>query len=175
MAGRAEVLREGWNGVSFSIEQTAGQERTMVLEHEFQHTALVFIAGSLLGCQGPLPFTPLKDLYNLEVATTRDSYVAGDSVFVRITNNEGVPFVWHRCPGVLLERRTSSGWTELTSDDTCTPGSFEIPGGNSLVIVFAMPGTAPAGQYRAQVRLSLIDGRPPLFWFASREFTVTSP
>jgi hypothetical protein len=148
MAGRAEVLREGWNGVSFSIEQTAGQERTMVLEHEFQHTALVFIAGSLLGC---------------------------DSVFVRITNHEGVPFVWHRCPGVLLERRTSSGWTELTSDDTCTPGSFEIPGGNSLVIVFAMPGTAPAGQYRAQVRLSLIDGRPPLFWFASREFTVTSP
>lgn len=147
----------------------------MVLGHGFRLIALVLTAGSLLSCQGPLPFTPLEDLYNLEVATTRDSYVAGDSVFVRITNNEGVPFVWHRCPGVLLERRTSSGWTELTSDDTCAPGSFGIPGGNSLVIVFALPGTAPAGQYRAQVRLSLIDDDPPLFWWASRDFAVTRP
>lgn len=139
----------------------------------FRRIALLLTAGSLASCQGRLPFTPLEDLYHLEVATTRDSYVAGDSVFVRITNNEALPFTWHRCPGVLLERRTSSGWTELTSDDTCSPGSFTVPGGNNLVIVFVMPSTAPAGQYRVQVRLSLIDGRPPLFWWASSEFTVT--
>lgn len=136
--------------------------------------ALLLVAGSLPSCQGRLPFTPLEDLYNLQVATTRNSYVAGDSVFVRITNDESLPFVWHRCPGVLLERRTSSGWTELTSDDTCSPGNFRIPGGENLVIAFVMPGTAPAGQYRVQVRLSLLDGGPPLFWWASSEFTVTS-
>lgn len=146
----------------------------MVLGHGFRQIALVLAAGSLLSCQGRLPFTPLEDLYHLEVATTRGSYVAGDSVFVRITNNEALPFVWHRCPGVLLERRTSSGWTELVSDDTCSPGSFPVPGGDTRVIVFIMPGTAPAGQYRVQVRLSLLDDRPPLFWWASREFTVTS-
>ena len=149
------------------------REQGMVLRHHgLWRIALVLTASNLASCQGRLPVTPLEDVYHLQVATTRTSYVAGDSVFVRITNHDAIPYVWHRCPGILLQRRTSSGWTELTSSEACTVGNFTVPGGDELLIVFVMPSPAPSGQYRVQVRLSVIDATTPLFWWVSNEFAV---
>jgi hypothetical protein len=132
----------------------------------------LFALGALAGCERGIPFTPLEDLYNLEVVATRSAYAPGDSVFVRITNHESIAFVWHRCPGLPLERKTTTGWAEL-EDGTCSPGSFPIPGGETLTVVFVMPPAAPGGQYRVQARLSAIDSRPPLFWWPSPEFSVS--
>jgi hypothetical protein len=110
--------------------------------------------------------------YQVEVAVTRASYVPGDSVFVEITNNEPYDFVWHKCPGIMLQQKSGSGWTEI-GNEPCTPGTaFPVKGGQTLVAVFVMPSTAPPGQYRVQARLSVIDNRPPLFWWPSAEFTV---
>ena len=142
--------------------------------HAFQPGALALAAGIMAGCETRLPVTPLEDLYQLQVAATRTSYVAGDSVAVRITNGDDFPFIWHRCRGVRLERRITSGWTETPSTDACTSGSIAVPANDAILILFVLPLTASAGEYRVQVRLSVINDSPPLFWWSSVTFTVAT-
>jgi hypothetical protein len=126
------------------------------------------------GCQTEPTFTPLEQKYHLTVGTTRTSYARSDSVFVRVVNADAFPYVWHRCPGVVLEQKEASGWTEISSGD-CIQGSVPLPGNQAITITFVVPLTAPAGQYRVRISLSAIDGSTPIFYWPSSEFAVTGP
>ena len=142
--------------------------------HPFWARAVLLLAIGLPNCQNQRFATPLENTYHLQVFTTQSSYVIGDSVFVRIVNGDAFPYIWHRCPGVVLQRRTSSDWIDFTSDDTCTPGFITLPGNGTIQIAFVMPTTAPAGRYRVQVSFTVIDTSPPLVWWPSGEFTVST-
>lgn len=133
----------------------------------------LFLLGILGGCTADLPGTPLQDIFHLDVAATRSSYAPGDSVFLRVTNNDDFSFVWHRCPGVLLQRETSGGWTEVPGVGACTPGFVTLAGGGTLNVPLAMPVSAPVGRYRVQIRLSPIDAGSKQFWWPSASFSVT--
>lgn len=126
----------------------------------------------LAGC-AKLPVTPLEDLYDIDVITTGSSYAVGDSVYERITNRNNAYVYWHRCPGIRLLRKTSSGWIEVSGDGTCSVAAFGINPGETLTVRFALPGGAPAGSYRADVWLSagIPDSRK--FWWPSNTFSVT--
>ena len=153
------------------LSEASDQSRAL---HPVRGLALFLLAISLPACGDQRFATPLENTYHLQVFTTQSSYVIGDSVFVRIVNGDAFPYVWHRCPGVVLQRRTSSGWTDLTSDDACMPGFVTVPGNGTIEVAFVMPTTAPAGRYRVQVSFTVIDTRPPLVWWPSGEFTVTT-
>jgi hypothetical protein len=126
------------------------------------------------GCTAKLPVTPLNDLVHLEITPTRDGFAAGDSGYVRILNRDAGPYVWHRCAGVRLDRRTSSGWAEEAAGP-CTPGYATVPSGQPITIAFFVPAPAPAGQYRVRLQFSYFDPGEPAFWWQSSDFEVTRP
>jgi hypothetical protein len=136
--------------------------------------ALLFLACVAANCGVDLPYTPLTERWHLEVATTQSTYSTSDSVFVEMRNLDIIPFAWHRCPGVLLQRQVANGWEEVSDGSTCSDRVFVlIASGETRSIVFVMPGNASGGVYRIQVRLSPVDERSPQFWWPSGLFTVT--
>jgi hypothetical protein len=112
-------------------------------------------------------------LYRLRVSSTRATYAPGDSVFVRVENGDALPYRWHRCPGLRLQREMPSGdWADVSPDEECTNGLIGVPAFGYILIAFIMPLEASSGRYRVLVALSAPVHVPFVFWWPGNTFEV---
>jgi hypothetical protein len=117
----------------------------------------------------------LEDVYRLRVTSTRATYAPGDSVVVMVENGDFLPYRWHRCPGIRLQRETASGkWAEVSPSEDCTDGLIGVPPFGYILIAFIMPLEASPGRYRVLVALSAPIEGPFVFWWPGSAFQVAA-
>lgn len=85
---------------------------------------------------------------DLIFSTDRISYIAGDSVVLRLENRSDITFSYNLC-GTGLERETTNGsWVPVPAERTCTLSLKRISPGGTADYTLQLPWDTLTGQHR---------------------------
>jgi hypothetical protein len=136
-----------------------------------------FLSAALVGAAacGPTRLIDPGPGKRVETSLTRDSYVAGDQITIRVRNASALRLTYALgfCK-IDLQRLEVSDWITVQSPDGCALALAYMAPYQTVVQVYQLSGTLPAGTYRLTMASPQAEHSAPEPRLATPSFKVTT-